>query len=134
VSEMIGKFTKKNGAYFYFVFRILVGLMFLQHGAQKLFGVLGGNQVELFTLFGLAGIIEFFGGILLVIGFLTRYTALVAAVEMIFAYFMVHFPQGSVPIINGGELVIMFFASFLIILVYGSRRWGLDNVLFRQKG
>jgi putative oxidoreductase len=133
----IGKFTLKNGDYFYFVFRVLVGLLFLSHGAQKLFGAFGGagpdgGAVQLFSLFGLAGIIEFFGGIFIVVGFLTRWTALVSAVEMIVAYFMVHSPGGFFPILNGGELVVLYFASFLVILVYGARKWGLDNVLFRS--
>ena len=130
---MLAKFTKKHGDYFYFAFRVLVGLLFLSHGAQKLFGAFGGvgpdgGSVQLFTLFGLAGIIEFFGGLFIAVGLLTRYSALFGAFDMIAAWFMVHAPQGWIPILNGGELAVLYFASFLVILVYGARKWGLDNL------
>lgn len=124
---------EKNGDYFYFIFRVLVGLLFLQHGSQKLFGVLEGNQAEIFTLFGLAGVIEFFGGLLIVLGLLTRWAALISALEMLSAYFMAHASKGFFPIINGGELALLYFASFLVILVYGAKKWGLDKYIFKEK-
>jgi putative oxidoreductase len=129
---------KKNGDYFYFVFRVLVGLMFLQHGAQKLFGAFGGvdgsgASVLVFSMFGGAGIIEFFGGLFILLGLFTRISALISGIEILVAYFMVHFGQGFAPIANGGELAMLYFASFLLIFAYGAKKWGLDTVLFRKR-
>ena len=126
---MISKFTKKHGNYFYFVFRVMVGLLFFQHGVQKLFGALGGQQVEIFSLLGLAGIIEFFGGLMIALGLLTRYAALFGIFDMLGAWFIAHAPQGWIPILNQGELALLYLASFLIIIVYGARKWGIDNLL-----
>jgi putative oxidoreductase len=131
---MLAKFTKRNGDYFYFVFRVLVGFLFFQHGAQKLFGMFSGNQVSsLWSLFGLAGVIEFFGGLLIIFGLLTRYAALFGIFDMIGAWFIAHAPAGWIPIQNGGELALLFLASFLVIIVIGSRKWGLDNRFFKEK-
>jgi putative oxidoreductase len=81
----------------YSIMRIIVGLLFACHGAQKLFGLFGGigaAAAPLPSLMGMAGIIEFFGGLLIAIGLLTGYVAFVASGEMVFAYFMGHFPKG----------------------------------------
>jgi len=130
---MTEKFLNKNKDYFYFVFRILVGFMFFQHGAQKLFGMFGGNTVEIFSLFGLAGVIEFFGGIFIAVGLFTRFSALISALDMVGAWFIGHIGSGWIPIVNQGELALLYFASFLIIIVYGSGRWGIDNSLFKRR-
>lgn len=122
--------------YLYFVFRVLVGLFFLQHGGQKLFGWfggLGGNPVELISLMGLAGIIEFFGGLAILLGIFTRLAALIAAVEMLAALFMAHFPQGYILIKNQGEPAALFFASFLVLLAYGAGKWSLGKALFKKE-
>ena len=122
--------------YFYFVFRVVVGLLFLQHGGQKLFGWfggLGGNPAELISLMGLAGVIEFFGGLAIVLGLFMRLTAAIAAIEMIIAYFMAHLPQGSAPLLNQGEPALLFFASFLILLAYGAGKWNLGKALFKKE-
>ncbi len=124
---MLNNFFEDYGDYFYFIFRVLVGLLFAQHGAQKLFGWLGGNQAELFSLMGAAGIIEFFGGILLALGLITQFIAALGAIEMLVAYSIVHFPNSWIPIANKGELALLYFAAFLVLLVHGSRKWGLDN-------
>jgi putative oxidoreductase len=78
--------------YLYALMRIVLGVLFACHGAQKLFGVLGGTSVALFSLRGLAGIIEFFGGVLIAVGFLTSYAAFIASGETAAAYFMAHVP------------------------------------------
>jgi putative oxidoreductase len=128
---MLNKWIKGYENYFYFVFRVFVGLLFMQHGAQKLFGWFGGNSADLLSLFGLAGVIEFSAGLAIVLGLLTRWAALISAVEMAVAYFMAHFPKGWVPIQNGGELALLFFASFLVLIAYGSGKWCLDKVVFK---
>lgn len=119
--------------YSYFVFRVLVGLLFLQHGAQKLFGAFGGTKVQLLTFFGLAGTIEFFGGLLIAVGLLTRIAALFGIADMIGAWFIVHVSQGWIPILNKGELPLLFLACFLVLAAYGSRKWSLDNSFFKAK-
>jgi putative oxidoreductase len=134
----IDKFAARYGGYFYFVFRVLVGVMFLQHGAQKLIGFFGGvdgagGAVQLFSLFGLAGVIEFFGGLFIVLGLFTRVVSLISALEIGVAYFMVHLSQGFFPILNGGELAVLYFASFLVLVAYGVGKWGIDNALFRKR-
>jgi len=122
----VKKFLHSNSSKFYFVFRVVVGLMLLQFGAQKLFGALGGNQVELISLLGLAGSIEFFGGLLIAVGLFTRVAALFGIFDMVGAWVLVHIPQGLIPVMNGGEMALMFLVSFLLILAYGSGKWGLD--------
>ncbi len=129
---MFQRMLEKIGGYLYLIFRIFVGLLFFQHGAQKLFGWFGGTTVQLFSLFGLAGIIEFFGGILIAVGLFTRIVAFFTATEMIAAYFIAHFPKGLVPIMNNGELALLYMVAFLIILVNGAKRFGIDNVLFKE--
>lgn len=136
----LGKYTTRYGDYFYLAFRVIIGLMFIQHGAQKLFGSFEGPGIQGFAEFlgipialaYIPAIIEFFGGLFIVIGLLTRWAALISAIEIVIAYIIAHVPQGVIPIVNGGELAVLFFASFLIILVYGARKWGLDKVLFRD--
>lgn len=118
---------------FYFVFRVFVGLLFAQHGAQKLFGMFEFSQVPLFGLMGLAGIIELFGGLAIAFGLFTRLAAFVAAIEMVTAYFMMHVPAGPVPILNQGELALLFFASFLVLMVYGAKKWSLEKAIFKKE-
>lgn len=126
---MIEKITQKYSDEIYSVFRVMVGLLFAQHGAQKLFGVLGGSTVDLYSLMGLAGIIEFFGGLMIALGLLTRVVALFGIADMVGAWFIAHAPQGWVPIMNNGETALLFLASFLVILVYGARKCGIDNLI-----
>ena len=113
--------------YLYALMRIVIGVLFACHGAQKLFGVLGGETVTLFSLRGLAGIIEFVGGLLIGVGFLTSYAAFIASGEMAFAYFMAHAPRGFWPIQNGGELAVIYCFIFLYIASRGVSAWGIDK-------
>jgi putative oxidoreductase len=124
---MFNSFFKRHADSFYAVARILLGLLFIQHGLQKLFGMFSGNAASLFSLMGLAGVVEFFGGLLIVLGLFTRIAALVSAVQMLVAYFMAHASNGLFPIVNKGELALVYFAGFLIITAFGARKWGLDN-------
>ncbi len=117
----------------YFVFRVFVGLLFFQHGVKNLFGWFGGSPSELFSKFGVAGVIELVVGVLIVLGLFTRLAAVVSGLEMVVAYFMVHFPSGWIPILNGGELALLYFASFLVLIVYGSGKWSLDRLFFGKE-
>ena len=112
--------------------RIVIGFLFLQHGAQKLFGALGGDQVaNLISMRGLAGILEFFGGLLIMLGLFTRPTAFVLAGQMAVAYFMVHASQDFWPIQNGGELAAFYSFVFLYLSARGAGPWSLDALLGR---
>ncbi len=116
------------------VARILIGLLFMQHGAQKLFGVLGGmggsgNAAELFSLMGLAGVLEFFGGLLVVAGLWTAPIAALLALQMLVAYFMAHAGEGLMPIQNNGELALLYMAAFAFLAVSGSGPASLDMKL-----
>ena len=113
--------------YLYALMRIVLGVLFACHGAQKLFGVLGGTPVALVSLRGLAGIIEFVGGLLVAVGFLTSYAAFIASGEMAVAYFIAHVPRGFWPIQNNGELAVMYCFIFLYIASRGVGAWGIDT-------
>jgi len=111
----------------------------MQHGAQKLFGVLGGfgapgHTAPLFSLMGLAGIIEFFVALLVMLGLFTRIAAIIVSGEMAVAYFLVHRPQGFWPIHNHGELPVLFCFIFLFFAAFGGGRFSLDALLFRKRG
>jgi len=113
----------------YAAFRIVTGFLFWQHGAQKLFGWLGGDQVELASLMGLAGILEFFGGLMIGLGLYTRFVAFVVSGEMAVAYFMAHLPRGVWPIQNGGERAALYCFAFLLMVAMGSGAFSLDRKL-----
>lgn len=109
--------------------RVVAGLLFWQHGARKLFGWLGAEgTVDLFSLMGLAGMLEFFGGILIVLGLFTRPVAFVVAGEMAVAYFMAHQPRGLMPIQNGGELPALLCFVFLLLWTHGPGGFSLDGL------
>ena len=123
---MVNNFFNKNSDYFYFVFRVLVGLVFLLHGVMKVQMMMGGS-LTVMSLIGLAMVIEIVGGAFIILGLFTRYTAIISAIEMIFAYFMVHASGGLSPITNNGEPAVLFFASFLVLMAFGARKWGIDK-------
>ena len=126
------RYLGKYSSQIYALLRIVSGFLFACHGAQKLFGVLGGTAVEsLASLRGAAGIIEFFGGLLIMGGLFTSYTAFIASGEMAFAYFLSHAPRGLWPIMNRGELAVLFCFLFLYIASRGSGIWSLDGLLGR---
>src|SRR5216117_1580829 len=87
----------------YTLLRIVAGLLFACHGAQKLFGVLGGHRVPIASQLGAAGIIEVTCGLLVALGLVTSIAAIIASGEMAVAYFQVHLPRAYFPIQNGGE-------------------------------
>ena len=113
----------------YAIFRIVVGFLFACHGADKLFGAFGGQQPELASLAGLAGIIEFFGGVLVMIGLFTSWAAFLASGTMAVAYFMVHQPQGTLPIENKGEPAVLYCFAFLYIAARGAGIWSVARAL-----
>lgn len=138
MAALIGQRAKAYDESAYVVFRVLVGLLFMQHGAQKLFGLFGGvdgsgGTAPLVSMYGIAGVIEFFGGLLIAVGVLTRLVALIATADMIAAQFIAHLPQGPIPIQNGGELSLLYIAAFLILIVYGSRHYSFEQLVFDRE-
>ena len=114
--------------------RIVFGLMFMQHGAQKLFAMFGREEaVELFTQMGLAGVLEFWGGLLIVLGLFTRPMAFLLAGEMAVAYFQSHFPRGWFPIVNRGELTVLYSFAFLYFAARGGGSFSLDALLASRR-
>jgi putative oxidoreductase len=111
----------------YTLLRVVAGLLYACHGAQKLFGLLGGHRMPLASQMGAAGIIEFGCGILIAIGLFTPIAALIASGEMAVAYFQVHAPRGLWPIQNQGELAVLYCFLFLYIAARGAGSWGLDR-------
>lgn len=111
------------------VLRIMAALLFLAHGTAKLFGfpqVAMFANLQLFSLFGAAGVIELVGGVLLALGLFTRPVALILSGQMAVAYFLVHAPQNFFPILNGGELAAVYSFLFLYFAVAGGGAWSLD--------
>jgi putative oxidoreductase len=112
------------------ILRIVSALLFVEHGAMKLFGFPApmGMSIELFSLFGLAGILEFFGGLLLTIGLFSQLVAFILSGEMAFAYFMEHFPRSFFPALNMGDAAILFCFIFLYIVFAGPGPWSVDAI------
>jgi putative oxidoreductase len=112
--------------------RVGAGLLFMQHGAQKLFGWFGGfggqpgATAELVSQMGLAGVLEFFGGLLIVLGLLTRPVAAVLVLLMLAAYFIAHAPQGAAPISNGGELALLYALVWAYFAGNGAGPYSVD--------
>ncbi|MBS3091676.1 DoxX family protein [Candidatus Pacearchaeota archaeon] len=130
---MISNYLNRNKHYFYFTFRILVGFLFFVHGAQKLFGWFASKGTyAITTQLGLAGIIEIFVGILIIIGLFTRYAAILGALLMIAAYYLVPMKRGLWPWQNGGELAIIYFLIFLVFIALGAGKLALDNYIFEK--
>jgi putative oxidoreductase len=124
------KFTKV-APYLQSVLRIVAAVVFIAHGSQKLFAYPGGSRVAIASLLGLAGILEVGGGTLMLIGLFARPTALVLAGEMAYAYYTVHLPRGRWPILNGGELAVLFCVLWLYFSAAGPGPISIDRILRR---
>lgn len=122
----------KASPYLLSILRIVSGLLFMQHGAQKLFGLLGGTPVHWLSFMGLAGILEFFGGLLVLIGLATRPVAFILAGQMAVAYFIAHFAANFWPVLNGGDLAVLFCFVFLYLSAVGAGPWSVDRLLHRD--
>jgi putative oxidoreductase len=117
--------------------RIISALLFLEHGLVKVFGFPAGaapGQQPLSSFFGIAGLIETVGGVLLLIGLLTRPVAFLLAGEMAVGYFLVHAPLGFFPAVNGGDAAILFCFVFLYICAAGPGAWSVDEMRQSRPG
>jgi len=120
------------------IFRIVLGYLFIMHGTAKLLGiphVAAFDGLQPWTLAWIAGVLELVGGALIIPGLLTRPTAFVLSGEMAFAYFIGHASRGNplLPMLNGGELAVIYCFAFLFLSVAGAGAWSVDNLLARRR-
>lgn len=115
-----------------FLLRVVAGLLFLQAGGMKLFGwfggMPGGGTAPLMSQVGIGGLLEFFGGLAVLLGLLTRPAAFIVSGEMAVAYWQFHAPNGAWPIQNHGEPAVLFCFIFLFFAAAGAGAWGIDTV------
>ncbi len=123
----------------WFLLRVVAGLLFVQAGGMKLFDWFGGvpaqfgGHPKLFSLVWVAGALEFYGGLAILLGLFTRPVAFLLSGEMAVAYFMAHQPQGAWPIQNHGEPAVLLCFIFLFFAANGAGEWSLDAWLRRKK-
>ena len=114
------------------VLRIVTGFLFIEHGTQKWLLFPGGTtRATVENLGGIAGIFELVGGALIIVGLFTRPVAFVLSGLMAFAYFIAHAPQGFWPILNKGELAVLYCFVFLYLAAAGAGPLSLDRVMRR---
>jgi len=114
------------------VVRIMAGLLFMEHGLAKLFGFpTAAAHPQMFHLLWFAGVLETFGGLLIVVGLFTRPVAFLLSGEMAVGYFMSHEPRNFFPMLNGGDAAVLYCFIFFYLFVAGGGVWSLDHFLFR---
>jgi putative oxidoreductase len=117
------------------ILRIVVGLLFLEHGLSKVFGFPPHGHLPVFPeTEWFAGRIELIGGGLVALGLFTRLAAFIVSGEMAFAYFISHAPRSFFPLINGGEDAIVLCFVFLYLVFAGAGPWSLDALVWRKRG
>jgi putative oxidoreductase len=117
------------------ILRIVTAFLLIQHGSMKLLGFPPSEKfagLKLLSLIGFAGALELFGGLLVLLGFFTRPVAFILSGEMAFAYFMAHAPHGFFPILNRGELAVLYCFVFLYLAVAGGGIWSVDQLIRRR--
>jgi putative oxidoreductase len=129
MERWIGKYSETLFA----IMRLVIGVLFACHGAQKLFGAFGGQVMTSNPLMLMAGIIEFLGGALVAIGLWTRFAAFIASGQMAVAYFMAHASGGFWPIVNKGELAVLYCFIFLYIASRGSGKLSVEALMKKPK-
>ena len=126
-------FLTKHSDVTYALLRFMTGALFACHGAQKVLGAFGGNAVPLQSMMGFAGVVELVGGLLVAVGFFAGWAAFLCSGQMAVAYFMAHASQGLWPIVNKGELAVLYCFVFFYIASRGSGRFSLDATLGRPR-
>ena len=145
IKNIINSITKTEGTSGVLPLRLIAGIIFFAHGAQKLFAWFGGyglggtgqwmESIGLspgYLIALMAGSAEFFGGILLIIGFLTRPTALILAITMIVAIFTVHINNGLFMSDNGYEFGLSLVAITLALFIQGGGKYSIDNNVYKR--
>lgn len=134
---MRGPIPERWTGYLRSLLRMVAAFLFMAHGTQKLFAWPidePRDPAQLLSLMGLAGVLETFGGALLLLGWLTRPVAFLLAGEMAVAYFMSHAPRGFWPILNRGELPALYCFLFLYLAAAGGGPWSVDAARSRRQG
>ena len=121
----------------YFLLRIVTGWLFVQAGSMKLFGwwggMPGGMHIQLASQIGIGGILEFFGGIFIMLGLFTQPVAFILSGEMAVAYWQFHFPKGTWPAQNMGVPAVLACFIYLYMAAQGGGAWSLDAWLARRR-
>jgi putative oxidoreductase len=126
-------FISKYETQIYAILRLVAGFLFLWHGSQKLFAFPpAGHEMPSYIMF-IAGPIEFVGGLLIMIGLFTPWVAFICSGEMAFAYWSVHGTHALLPMVNGGELAIIYCFLFLFIAARGSGVYSADHFLKKRQ-
>ena len=124
----------------YFLLRVVAGLLFFQAGSMKMLGWFGGmpghpgSTAPLMSQIGIGGVLEFFGGLAIMLGLLTRPVAFILSGEMAVAYWQFHAPNGAWPILNHGEPAVLLCFIFLYMAARGGGDWSLDALIRRWRG
>lgn len=120
------------------ILRIATALTFMAHGTQKMFGFpaspMGGGGFNLFSLMGIAAVLEVFGSLAILAGAFTRPVAFVLAAEMAYAFWFLHVPMGGtiIPVANGGDAAVLFCFVFLYLVFAGPGAWSVDGIMRRR--
>ena len=132
---MLARIFEKYGDVLYLVFRLLVGIVFFIYGVPKLTGWLADfGPMPVGSLFWFAGLAEVLGGTAITLGVFTRLAASLAVIEMAVALFKYILPAGIFPLRpESGEGVLVLIATFLVMMVYGSGKWGLERLVLKKE-
>ena len=122
---------EKGRPYILSVLRIVVALLFIEHGLQKYFGFPSAGPPMTMLLY-VQGVIEIVGGILLLIGAYTRVVAFILAGDMAVAYFTAHFPRSFFPAVNGGDAAVLYCFAFFYMFFAGGGPWSFDRTALKQ--
>jgi putative oxidoreductase len=125
--------TSPYAPYVLSIARIVIALLFFEHGLSKLYGFPQDSVKTLLTLGWFSGVIEFAGGALLTIGLWSRFAAFIMSGEMAFGYFMSHAPRGFFPMLNGGDAAILYCFIFLYFAFAGPGPWSIDALIQRRR-
>jgi putative oxidoreductase len=134
--DKFNKLLASGEPYVLSIFRIVTGLSFFQFGVAKILkfpAVPMFEKVEMFSLFWNAAVFEFIFGALLIVGLFSRVAAFILCGEMAFAYFISHLPRGFIPLLNGGNLAIMYCFACLYLACRGGGPWSLDALIWKKR-
>ena len=134
--DKFNKWLASGEPYVLSIFRIVTGLSFFQFGVAKFLKIPHVpmfEKLEPFSMFWNAGIFEFVLGALLILGLFSRVAAFILCGEMAFAYFIDHFPRGFIPLLNGGNLAIMYCFACLYLACAGGGPWSLDTLIWKKR-
>ena len=129
---LLAKTAKENTDLLYFIFRVLVGFLFLSHGLQKL-GLLDGETFQIEGFIGFVGVCELAGGLAIFFGLWTRLVAVLGTILMVGAYVTAHAGQGILPILNKGEMALLYVAAFLVLFILGAGKWSVEKAFLGKE-